>query len=220
MIGDISHICNRGLEKRKIFVTERDYHRFVVNLFRLNNKGAALRNVENSLFEQPQNKLVEILQWSLLPNHYHLLVYEKTEGGTLSFAKRLGNAFTKYVNTKEERNGYLFGNHAKIVPIKKDSQFLYIPFYIDLNPLDLGYPKWKTGGVTNPERALDFLLQYKWSSFQDHFTNRPCKAILNQKLFYDLFETTREEYRTGLLEFLDREESVDLTGRQMDKLAN
>ena len=39
MIGDIYHICNRGIRKEKIFDNESDYFRFVLNLYRLNNKG-------------------------------------------------------------------------------------------------------------------------------------------------------------------------------------
>ena len=106
MIGDIAHICNRGVEKRKIFINEADYFRFVMNLLLLNNKDGKLRirkknqleGIEEILSER--DKLVEVLKWSLLPNHYHLLLYEVSEGGILEFTKRLGNAYTKYFYTK------------------------------------------------------------------------------------------------------------------------
>ena len=88
---------------------------------------------------------MEVLKWTLLPNHYHLLLYEKVEGGVLEFVKRLGNSFTKYINIKREASGYLFQNSAKIIQITKNEQFLYIPFYIDLNILDIIYKKMKIG---------------------------------------------------------------------------
>jgi len=84
-----------------------------------------------------QEKIVEILKWTLLPNHYHLLLYEKVDGGVLEFVKRLGNSFTKYINIKRGASGYLFQNSAKIIQITNNRHFLYIPFYIDLNILDL-----------------------------------------------------------------------------------
>src|SRR3989338_5717463 len=132
MVGDIVHVCNRGIEKRRIFTD---------NLFLLNNKNGKIRTVKN-IFETAslpkREKLVEVLKWGLLPNHYHLLLYEVVEGGIIEFTKRLGNAFTKYFNTRNEgRSGYLFQNSAKIILINDERQYLYITFYIDINPLDL-----------------------------------------------------------------------------------
>src|SRR3989344_1086600 len=77
MVGDLAHICNRGVEKRKIFTGEADYFRFVINLLLLNNKDGKIRirkknqleGIEGILSER--DKLVEVLKWSLLPNHYH-----------------------------------------------------------------------------------------------------------------------------------------------------
>ena len=39
-------------------------------------------------------RLVNILKWSLLPNHYHLLLEEVEDGGVVEFTKRIGNGFT------------------------------------------------------------------------------------------------------------------------------
>ena len=38
MIGDLAHVFNRGVEKRKIFLDEDDYIRFATNLIFLNNQ--------------------------------------------------------------------------------------------------------------------------------------------------------------------------------------
>lgn len=159
MVGDIYHVCNRGIRKEKIFDTESDYFRFVLNLYRLNNKGESLRinPSRKSIDSYPeQDKIVEILKWTLLPNHYHLLLYEKVDGGVLEFVKRFGNSFTKYINIKREKSGYLFQNHAQIIQIKNDGHFLYIPFYIDLNLLDLIYPKNENRKI-DIKKSLDFL---------------------------------------------------------------
>ena len=205
MVGDISHVFNRGVEKRKIFLDNQDYLRFVNNLFLLNNKLGKIRTTKKEIFDSPvleRKKLVEILKWSLLPNHYHLLLYEIEEGGILEFTKRLGNAYTKYFNTKnKKRSGYLFQNRAKNVSIKNNSQFLYIPFYVDLNPLDLKFPDWKNHHIDN-NKAIEFLKSYEWSSFKDYFGNGNRQSIINEGLFYDLFDTNKKGYQEDLSDFL------------------
>ena len=48
MIGDIAHVCNRGVDKRKIFNDKNDYQRFRDNLFLLNNlEGKFLATTES-----------------------------------------------------------------------------------------------------------------------------------------------------------------------------
>src|SRR3989344_5795851 len=142
MVGDIYHICNRGIRKEKIFDTNADYLRFVLNLYRLNNKDGSLRITSNNKTVESfpeQDKLVEVLKWTLLPNHYHLLLYEKVDGGVLEFVKRLGNSFTKYLNIKREASGYVFQNSAKIILIDNNEYLKHIPFYVDLNLVDATY---------------------------------------------------------------------------------
>ncbi|MDO8590065.1 MAG: hypothetical protein Q7R69_02235 [bacterium] len=203
MIGDIAHVCNRGIEKRKIFNDGRDYQRFVENLFLLNNKKGKVRTVKN-IFEAAKlperEKLVEILKWSLLPNHYHLLLHEAVEGGIIEFTKRLGNAFTKYFNIRNKgRSGYVFQNRAKVIPITDERQYLYIPYYIDINPLDLIPSDRKNMSTRNNRKALDFLRTYKWSSFKDYFGDGAMEQIINKKLFYELFDVKPEIYEKELL---------------------
>lgn len=208
MVGDLAHVCNRGVEKRKIFLDKHDYERFVENLYLLNNQSGKLRTERKNIFKAPnflpkQDKLVEILKWSLLPNHYHLLLYEVAEGGILEFTKRLGNAYTKYFNLKNNgRSGYLFQNKAQIIPIINESQFLYIPFYIDLNPLDLKFPNWKKHRLPK-QSAINFLKSYAWSSFQNYFGGGNYENVISQDRFYDLFDTDMKKYEKEIALFLE-----------------
>ncbi len=212
MIGDISHICNRGFKKHIIFSDEKDYLRFVLNLYRLNNKDGSLRIAKNKhpFSDLPkQNKLVEILKWTLLPNHYHLLLYEKTEGGIVEFVKRLGNAYTKYLNIKHSSGGYVFQNSAKIIPIDEDAQYTYIPFYIDLNPVDFLSVK---SGDTNKQKVLDSLSKYSWSSYRDYFGNfSQFLPIINKELFYELFDHDPKSYQKEILNLLKKDGFDELT---------
>ncbi|OGI57596.1 hypothetical protein A2640_03160 [Candidatus Nomurabacteria bacterium RIFCSPHIGHO2_01_FULL_36_23] len=225
MVGDIYHICNRGIRKEKIFDRDSDYFRFVLNLYRLNNKGESLRMNQHRKFINSfpeQDKIVEILKWTLLPNHYHLLLYEKVDGGVLEFVKRLGNSFTKYINIKRETSGYLFQNSARIIQIKNNRHFLYIPFYIDLNLLDLIYSKDEHKKM-NIKKSLNFFKNYKWSSFRDYFGDQtsPFSKIINKDLFYEFFDTNQEDYHEELCEFLKGEEYKTLKNELIkDKLVD
>jgi len=203
MIGNIAHVCNRGIEKRKVFYDNNDYKRFVENLFLLNNTSGKIRTTKDFFGGEKipdREKLVEVLKWSLLPNHYHLLLYENVDGGILEFTKRLGNAYTKYINIRQEgRSGYVFQNHAKMVPITDERQFLYIPFYIDINPLDLIVYDRKNISIQDSKKAVNFLKTYQWSSYKDYFGNGGMEPVVNKELFYDLFDADPGSYQKELL---------------------
>jgi putative transposase len=207
MVGDISHVCNRGVDKRKIFLGLNDYSRFVDNLLLLNNKEGKIRTKYKNPLDHVNSlpkgkKLVEILKWSLLPNHYHLLLYEATEGGILEFTKRLGNAYTKYFNLKHQgRSGYLFQNRAKIISLESEGHIPYIPIYIDLNARDLAHG--------SPKKVMEFLKSYEWSSLKDYFENSNRELIINKTMFYKLFETNPVSYFKDLEGFL--EDKVEIT---------
>ena len=201
MVGDIAHVCNRGVEKRKIFLDWHDYSRFTENLYFLNNRKGKLITERKNVFQTPdllpeQDKLVEIFKWVLLPNHYHLLLYEVVEGGISEFTRRVGNAYTKYFNTKNEgRSGYLFQNSARIIRLQKDQHYLYIPFYVDLNLMDLCDSKMK-----NTHKAFDFMVGYQWSSFKDYYGESKNLPTINRELFYESFDFNAENYKEELLD--------------------
>ncbi len=208
MIGDIKHVFNRGVNKINIFNNDTDRQRFIECLYKFNNKDVALRSEAEDFFKNPppqEEKIVEILKWTLIPNHFHLLLYEVTEGGITEFMKRLGNGYTKYYNIKNERSGYLFQNTAKMILLENNRQFLYIPYYLDMNALDIQFQNWKEVGINNTKKAINFLTDYKWSSFPDYnrqpatlAAERDFSCLINKKMFYDLFDITEEEYQKEL----------------------
>lgn len=213
MIGDVAHVCNRGVEKRTVFLNEKDYARFVGDLFRFNNDGPSLPVADITEYDASyQHPIVDILKWSLLPNHYHLLLLERIEGGIVKFIQRLGNGYTKYFNIKNERSGYLFQNAAKINVITKQSQFLYIPLYVELNPLDLFDKNWRTSGIKEIARTMRFLENYRWSSYRDYTGKNNFPFLLNKKLFYELFETNEKAYQKEVRNWLGEPQSLRYRG--------
>lgn len=208
MVGDIAHICNRGVNKRKIFNDKHDYSRFRDNLFLLNNVEGKIRVSNKDIFDEviklpERNKLVEIFKWCLMPNHFHILVYELVEGGITEFTKRVGNAYTKYFNLKNNgRSGYLFQNSSKIIRAGDERYFPYIPVYVDLNASDL-----VSGSIA---KKMDFIKSYEWSSLKNYCDSFKDDPIINKDLFFNIFETTQEKYGKDLMGFLENRESLEM----------
>ena len=200
-IGEFYHLYNRGTDKRAIFLDEKDYNRFIALLYICNSpEGVRLHNQtrknEQSLtslmeiLENPrQETLVEIGAYCLMPNHFHLLIREKTEKGISAFMQKLSTAYTKYFNTKYERSGSLFESTFKAKHANEDKYLKYLYSYIHLNPIKLIEPKWKKSGIKDTEKAKEFMDQYKYSSYLDYTgVNRLEKAIIEAENFPEYFK--------------------------------
>lgn len=207
--NSIYHIFNRGVEKRPIFLDESDYFRFINNLAIFNDTKSVFnskyrikeKEIETSDTRKP---LVDILAFCLMPNHFHLLLRQKKEGGISKFMNKLGVGYANYFNLKYERVGSLFQGTFKVVLINKESQFLYIPYYIHLNPLDLIIIDWRENGVNKPKLAIEFLDSYKWSSYRDYVGKSNFVGVLNKHPLNELFvnpENYRKEFKNFMEDF-------------------
>lgn len=200
-MAEIYHILSRGVDKRKIFLEEEDYLRFVHDLFEFNNQEAAqnigyffknqyidLRSRYIGEKRQKRKFLVKILIFCLMPNHYHLLLTPIVEGGITKFMRKLNIGYAKYFNQKYERVGALFQGRYKSIHIQNDSHFIRLPYYIHLNPLDLKFPEWRGGEIKNYKGAIKFLENYRWSSFLDYIGKKNFPSITQRDLLLEFFE--------------------------------
>jgi len=205
-VGEFYHIYNRGNNKSTIFTTASDYNRFVFLLF-VANSGDPVR-VDNAVricHEQGRTllsvmkeigrkeTLVDIGVYCLMPNHLHILVHEKVEGGTSLFMQKLATGYSMYFNKKHERTGSLFEGKFKAENVERDEYLKYLFAYIHLNPVKLIEPKWKEVGVTNKGRVKKYLEDYKYSSYIDYLgEGREEKMILNQDAFPGYFDEFKD----------------------------
>ena len=114
-------------------------------------------------------KLVDILCYSIKPNHYHLLIKELKENGATDFTRRCNTSIAKYINTKTERKGPLFESNFKSKHIDSNEYLLHLSVYVHLNPLDfLSGKEWRTNQLTDWHTNKNKLLDYQWSSLK-HF---------------------------------------------------
>jgi putative transposase len=213
------HVLNRGVEGRDLFLDERDFLRFVHNLYVFNDTAAADANggyhfkdmdVGRPYIERRRERLVDIHGWCLMRNHYHLLLSEVRENGLSLFIKKLNGGYAKYVNERYERQGALFAGKTKRVLVDRQEHYLYILHYIHLNPLDYleGAAEWRVrsrGHITSARDAISYLSSYRWSSYLDYAGTKNFPSLLTRQMF----ESRPGEYASELREYV--RDSVTLT---------
>jgi len=215
--GEYYHILNRGVHKRPIFNNDQDRYRFLFLIthfqspFIFTDVGQAVKIFKESLRQHSvltsniqeivQGRRVELTAFTLMPNHFHLIVKEMKTGGIATFMQRLQNGYTKYFNIKNEMNGHLFQGPYRLVHIKDNEQLLYTSAYIHRNCREL--KEWK-----------DREAEYPWSSYQDYIKQNRWKKLLSNKVIMDQF-TSPQEYQkwvesSGAKEdFLEKVEDID-----------
>jgi len=194
----IYHSYNRGVEKRDIFLDKQDYFRFIHDLFEFNDQAPAgkfsqfsqAQKQQQSEVQQseaglpivePRKLLVEILAFCLMPNHYHLLLKQKREGGMVQFMQKLGTGYTNYFNQKYKRVGGLFQGNFKAISVIQQDYLNYLLYYIHFNPLDLFELGWRVGEINNYQKAIEFLNSYRWSSHLDYLGKKNFPSVTQRR---------------------------------------
>lgn len=185
------HICNRSNDERPIFLDERDYVRFLffilfyqapVTFYNIGRQTSHF--VRHSMFNIPSDVLqkvtttrrVELNLFAIMPNHFHLLIQGKTEGGISLYLQRLQNGYAKYFNTKYKKQGHLFQGSFRAIPVETDEQLLYLSAYIHRNPREL--KEWQ-----------DKEEKYPWSSYQDLVKKNRWGELLKPNIILEQFSS-------------------------------
>ncbi|MFH1423694.1 MAG: transposase [Candidatus Nealsonbacteria bacterium] len=214
---ELHHSFNRGTEKRNIFLDQDDYFRGVHDLYAFNDVNAIVnfgQRFKGSptpfIGNKPREKLVEVISWCLMPNHYHLFSYSIVENGFSKFHQKFGGGFTNFFNVKYKRNGVLFQGKYKKVRVVDDAQVIQLICYIHSNPLNVWKPNWKENGLTDMEiqNALEFLeKKYRWSSHLDYWGTKNFPSLIDNNFSLRFFKNP-EEYReifTNWLKYYSRD---------------
>ena len=140
--GIYSHVYNKGVEKRIIFNDDRDcevFLGFLKDYLTAPQDPESIKKsftVHGRIFRgtphQPKNYFnrVELIAYSLMPDHFHLLLDQKTRGSLESFMRSLCTRYSMYFNKKYQHTGALFEGPYKSVQIEDDTRLLYLTRYI------------------------------------------------------------------------------------------
>src|SRR3989344_1185475 len=193
------HIYNRGVEKRTIFQDREDYTKFLYFLKiylsppdDVYNEFPLLRSyiLSNNLSEQ-----LDLLAFCLMPNHFHLLVRQKSKNAVTKLMRQVMTGYSTYFNRRHERVGSLFQSMFKAAPVEGDEYLLHLSRYIHLNPIARGI-------------SLD---EFEWSSYLYYLGKREAQW-LNTQIISEYFNNSKKgfSYKSFVEDHL---ESKDLPSR-------
>lgn len=199
IMADIYHVLARGVDKRKIFLDDRDRFRFIHNLFEFNDEAppdtssyyfsrpGVIANKQIGPERKPRKLLVNIYAFCLMDNHYHMMLSPVIEGGLFRFMKKLNMGYVKYFNERYKRSGTLFESRYKRILVKNHAHFIHLPYYIHFNPLDFKFFEWRERKLKNYNEATKFLNSYRWSSHLDYTDIKNFPSVLSKKFLNDFF---------------------------------
>ena len=194
----IYHVFNRGVARLPIFTDKRDYNRCLETIYYYQFQGpkpqfSQLDRFKDFKFEK-NKKIVEVLCYCLMQNHYHLLVRQLQDNGISEFISKISNSYTKFFNTKHKRVGPLLQGQFKAVRIESDEQLVHVSRYIHLNPI--------------ASFLVKDLKEYPWSSYPAYINLRTDR-ICTSEFILSMFKT-REKYEKFVLDQVDYAQSLAL----------
>jgi len=184
--GALHHIIARGIERKSIFRDNKD---------------------RNSLLERLSDIIAgsetKCFAWSLMQNHFHLLL--KT--GTTSISHIMRRLLTGYAvnfNRRHRRYGHLFQNRYKSILCQEDSYLMELVRYIHLNHLRAGIVKGLRELDKYPYCGHSAILGKQKNDWQD------IEYVLG--FFDENISTARRQYRLFVHKGISQGRRPDLIG--------
>jgi len=206
--NEVYHVFNRGVNKQQIFWDERDYSRLMDSLIyysfvnppvRYSFLNRLLPEQKSQILEKLYTKherLIDIIAFVFMPNHYHILVKQLHDHGTSKFLSDWQNSFSRYINTRHDRIGPLFQGQFKAVRVSSNAQLLHVSRYIHLNPF--------TSGIVS---ILDELPDFPWSSFPD-YVGQSNNSFVCKEIVLGQFKNDPEKYKAFVFDQADYQRSL------------
>ena len=140
------HLYNRGVEKREIFLDKQDYFVFLSYLKQYlipKNELELLQKIgDKNLPYVQKDKYIKMLKlnnfygeiyllaFTLMPNHFHLLLKQSSSNTIDKFMNSLCTRYSMYFNKKYKRVGRLYQDVYKAVLVESNEQLLHLSRYI------------------------------------------------------------------------------------------
>jgi len=155
-------------------------------------------------------KLVDVLCYAIMPDHYHLLIREVKEKGATEFIRKCNISIAKYINKTKERKGTIFEGLFKSKHIDSNDYLRHLSLYIHLNPLDfIAGKEWREYKLENFNKHKEKLLNYPWSSLSFFLSGAPNDIISGHEIITDQFKN-RDDYEFYLKSWTNDFTETDL----------
>ena len=132
--GLVYHVLNRANGKLRLFKKPEDFIAF-----------------EQVLKEACERIPMRVLDWCLMPNHWHLVLWPERDGDLTAFMRWMTLTHTqrwKHAHAAVGQ-GHLYQGRFKSFPIEQDSHLLAVLRYVERNPvrskLVSGAEQWRWG---------------------------------------------------------------------------
>lgn len=184
--GAIHHVIVRGLNRQDIFLNDKDRNDF---LFRL----------EKSLAQTG----CQCFAWSLLSNHFHLLI-RTNERPLGDLMRKVLSGYAISFNRRHQRHGYLYQNRYKSILCQEDEYLLELVRYIHLNPV--------RAGIVKDMAGLD---RYRWSGHAVLIGRRRRSWQAREEIFVRFGDKRRravQRYRQFIADGFSQGRRKELTG--------
>ena len=178
--GAVHHVWTRGIDRRAIFLDERDRSDLLARLIRVLPAGGA-----------------RCFGWAFVSNHVHYVVQTgEVPLGTL--LARVNTGFALRFNRRHERSGYLFQSRFSSRLITSTADLMNLVRYVHLNPVRAGLV---------PDLAR--LASYPWSGHGALMGWRDAYSFESVRDTLALFGPDLEQARWRLVEWMERPGSAN-----------
>lgn len=178
------HVYARGASRQEIFLESADYYMFL-SLFRRYLSTEDVKDSAGMSYAKLYDD-IQLLSYCLMPNHFHLLLYQVNEGAMQRLMRGVMTAYSRYFNKKYDRSGGLFETRYKASRISSDTYLMHITRYIHLNPKE-----WRE----YPYSSLRFYLQ---AHDEDWVDEQPIVALFPSRESYGDFVAEYEGIKDTL----------------------
>jgi len=116
--GEVYHVLNRANARVQIFDNKKDYQQF-----------------EEILEEAVEKFDMRLLAYSVMPNHWHLVLHPKADGDLQHFMSWLSNTHTRRWHTAKATigQGHLYQGRYKSFICEQDQHLLTLLRYVERN---------------------------------------------------------------------------------------
>ena len=141
----VFHVLNRGNDCRTLFDVDGDYEAFV-----------------RVLHETQERCPMRVLAYTLMSNHWHLLLWPERDGELAAFMQRLTTTHVRRWHKFRQSvgRGHLYQGTYKSFPVQDDDHFYTVCRYVERNPL-------RANLVRRAEN-------WQWSSLAQRLGSQPC----------------------------------------------
>jgi putative transposase len=172
--GVVFHVLNRGVRRLRLFNRPQDYRAFL------------------HVFGEAQERIpIRCLAYCLMPNHFHLVLWPKTDTELSAFMAWLTATHSKrwHARRRTAGTGHVYQGRYKAFPVSTDTHFLRLCRYVERNAL-------RAGMVTRAE-------DWPWSSLAQRVRGRSVVSLTD-------WPVTRPSDWTDLVQVDVVEETRDL----------